>query len=206
MKNKENYRFNKSVNVGKLNTNNNDIKNKENYLNISYEKNIIKRKLEKEEIFEIIGDISTNEFNSICKKNNIDYKTRNLESKERSKSFNKKNLSKFFTSKNKEENYFKNEQNFKEKQFSKSHNDNKSESIKYKLLLSNKNINKNFVEEEMKSISSNKVKICKICLEVENINKSNEIFLSPCMCQGTMKFVHEKCIKKWIPGRYKKFI
>jgi len=73
---------------------------------------------------------------------------------------------------------------------------------------------------------------CRICLESENIvqiknvnqkndnknNQNEEIenqiidnnnivynnFISPCICHGTMKYVHESCLKKWIPNHVKK--
>lgn len=47
---------------------------------------------------------------------------------------------------------------------------------------------------------------CKICLETNS--KETEIeeekFISPCLCHGTMKWVHESCLKKWIPSQFKK--
>ena len=60
-------------------------------------------------------------------------------------------------------------------------------------------------EDTIHSISSDIRKICKICLEPEDNKNQEDIFLSPCLCQGSMKYVHEKCLKQWIPGRVKKF-
>ena len=36
--------------------------------------------------------------------------------------------------------------------------------------------------------------ICRFCFEEEN---SDNIFLAPCLCNGTSKYVHEKCLRKW---------
>lgn len=38
-------------------------------------------------------------------------------------------------------------------------------------------------------------KMCRICLEEESKTK---IIISPCMCTGTSKYIHEECLKKWI--------
>ena len=38
-------------------------------------------------------------------------------------------------------------------------------------------------------------KVCKICYETEH--KSNPIII-PCKCQGSVKFIHENCLKKWL--------
>lgn len=34
--------------------------------------------------------------------------------------------------------------------------------------------------------------ICRICLEGENLEK---VLISPCKCSGSMKYVHEECLK-----------
>jgi hypothetical protein len=36
-------------------------------------------------------------------------------------------------------------------------------------------------------------KECRICFEKELDNK----FISPCLCDGTSKYIHKKCLKKW---------
>lgn len=40
---------------------------------------------------------------------------------------------------------------------------------------------------------------CKICYEVENKEKGK--LIKPCICSGSMKFIHEDCLKKWIEGK-----
>jgi hypothetical protein len=40
---------------------------------------------------------------------------------------------------------------------------------------------------------SNKAQ-CRICLEYEN----EELMISPCLCNGTQKYVHEGCLKIWL--------
>ena len=38
-------------------------------------------------------------------------------------------------------------------------------------------------------------KICKICFEKET--KTNPL-IAPCLCEGTIKYVHQKCLKNWL--------
>ena len=37
--------------------------------------------------------------------------------------------------------------------------------------------------------------ICRICFEIET---SQNPLISPCECSGSMKYIHEECLKKWI--------
>lgn len=41
--------------------------------------------------------------------------------------------------------------------------------------------------------------ICKICFEFES---EKQQLISPCMCTGSMRYVHEECLKTWILARY----
>lgn len=41
-------------------------------------------------------------------------------------------------------------------------------------------------------------KICRICFENET---SENPLISPCECSGSMKYIHEECLKKWIYSR-----
>ena len=47
---------------------------------------------------------------------------------------------------------------------------------------------------KVKFDSENK-KICKICFETED--KLNFLII-PCLCQGSIKYIHESCLRKWI--------
>ena len=38
------------------------------------------------------------------------------------------------------------------------------------------------------------IKECRICFEIEN---NNNILISPCLCDGTSKYIHKKCLVKW---------
>lgn len=38
---------------------------------------------------------------------------------------------------------------------------------------------------------------CRICLQRK---KENAKLITPCLCKGTMKYVHNLCLKKWIEG------
>ena len=46
-----------------------------------------------------------------------------------------------------------------------------------------------------KKYFSNITPICRICYEKD---KKNDLLIIPCKCEGTIKFVHQSCIKKWI--------
>ena len=43
---------------------------------------------------------------------------------------------------------------------------------------------------------------CKICLEGAAESTGRGSLISPCKCDGSMKFVHEKCIKRWVFQRF----
>ena len=40
-------------------------------------------------------------------------------------------------------------------------------------------------------------KICRICLETQENVKSGK-FITPCFCSGSIRYIHEECLKKWI--------
>ena len=46
-----------------------------------------------------------------------------------------------------------------------------------------------------KILFSNITPICRICYEKD---KKNDLLIIPCKCEGTIKYVHQSCIKKWI--------
>ena len=46
--------------------------------------------------------------------------------------------------------------------------------------------------DEDKNIS---IKKCRVCFEIESINSK---LISPCLCGGSMKYIHDLCLKKWI--------
>ena len=46
-----------------------------------------------------------------------------------------------------------------------------------------------------KKLFSNIIPICRICYEKD---KKNDLLIIPCKCEGTIKYVHQSCIKKWI--------
>ena len=43
-------------------------------------------------------------------------------------------------------------------------------------------------------MSDNDISECRICFEPQTIDN---IFIYPCACNGTSKYVHIKCLKKW---------
>lgn len=64
---------------------------------------------------------------------------------------------------------------------------NNNNSIKIHSLNSINNINS-------KLVLNNNSKCCRICYDDE----SNEKFIHPCKCEGTMRYIHKKCLKKAI--------
>mmetsp|Transcript_2321 Transcript_2321/g.3496 ORF Transcript_2321/g.3496 Transcript_2321/m.3496 type:complete len:128 (+) Transcript_2321:490-873(+) len=42
-------------------------------------------------------------------------------------------------------------------------------------------------------------KICRICFS-EDANPKEDPLISPCSCSGSMKWVHLKCLQKWLGG------
>ena len=52
-------------------------------------------------------------------------------------------------------------------------------------------------KESIKQIPVND-KACRICLESEIKVETTGELISPCQCTGTVKHVHEECLKKWI--------
>ena len=42
---------------------------------------------------------------------------------------------------------------------------------------------------------NNEEKICRICYETD---ETESILISPCACSGTMAYIHDHCLKKWI--------
>ncbi len=48
-------------------------------------------------------------------------------------------------------------------------------------------------------------RICRICFS-EDHNPKEDPLISPCMCSGSMKWVHLKCLQKWLGGNQNKKI
>jgi hypothetical protein len=53
---------------------------------------------------------------------------------------------------------------------------------------------------DISEITINIDKYCRICFE-----QDENIYISPCLCTGSMEFVHEDCLKNWILGKYTQF-
>ena len=54
----------------------------------------------------------------------------------------------------------------------------------------------------MKNESKKNKKLCRFCFEDENDDSK---IISPCMCKGSMKYVHHTCLIKWIQSSSKYF-
>ena len=50
--------------------------------------------------------------------------------------------------------------------------------------------------------TSNNSFVCRICLEEENPDEISENpFIVPCKCMGSMKYIHVKCMREWIDSK-----
>lgn len=56
---------------------------------------------------------------------------------------------------------------------------------------------KYFIKLNSNSVTS---KACRICYEGEDLNN---YLIQPCKCEGSMKYIHEECLKKWIDSNKK---
>ena len=52
-----------------------------------------------------------------------------------------------------------------------------------------------FNESKIYELLNLKKKICRICLEKGD---KNAPLIAPCLCEGTIKYVHQICLKKWL--------
>lgn len=44
----------------------------------------------------------------------------------------------------------------------------------------------------------NQKKQCWVCFGTESDDTADVVWLSPCECKGSMKWVHEECLQRWI--------
>lgn len=58
------------------------------------------------------------------------------------------------------------------------------------------NINKLHQMNSMSDKSSTTRKICRICYETTNTVKNR--LIAPCLCIGSVKYIHESCLRSWI--------
>lgn len=58
----------------------------------------------------------------------------------------------------------------------------------------------NNADESVRSSSQTSEKTCRICYEAES---AEDIIIEPCECSGSMKYIHEKCLKTWILSQNK---
>lgn len=47
--------------------------------------------------------------------------------------------------------------------------------------------------------STSKIPCCRICLQTEE-SDANPL-ISPCLCSGTMKYLHVECLQKWLKNK-----
>ena len=82
---------------------------------------------------------------------------------------------------------------------------------KFKLTLKDKDINENnntiqemknenMISNDEKKYNGTKNKYCRICYMEENDPNENPL-LNPCICSGSLKFIHYACLKHWINNK-----
>jgi hypothetical protein len=54
---------------------------------------------------------------------------------------------------------------------------------------------KELIQQQSCNSKSSESRVCRICFDGEYIEKA---LIYPCHCTGTMKFIHEECLKLWI--------
>ena len=64
----------------------------------------------------------------------------------------------------------------------------------------NKKINENIILNDEKKYNGIKNKYCRICYMEENDPNGNPL-LNPCICSGSMKYIHYTCLKHWINNK-----
>ena len=57
------------------------------------------------------------------------------------------------------------------------------------------------IENNIEPVKDTDEKVCRICLSEEE--PGNPI-ISPCMCTGSVKYIHLGCIKEWLHGKMHK--
>ena len=45
--------------------------------------------------------------------------------------------------------------------------------------------------------------VCRICLDEEDTTTvgAENPFITPCACQGSMRFIHVRCVREWLDGK-----
>lgn len=51
--------------------------------------------------------------------------------------------------------------------------------------------------EKVDEMSENSF-VCRICLGDSSEEESGNPLISPCFCDGTMKYIHQDCLKEWL--------
>lgn len=51
---------------------------------------------------------------------------------------------------------------------------------------------------EIVKTHQNSKRVCWVCLSSELDDFQDDVWVCPCKCRGTLKWVHEECLQKWI--------
>ena len=62
-------------------------------------------------------------------------------------------------------------------------------------ILSKNNLSILKIMNDSKLFETKEIKICRICFEK---GEKNNPLISPCLCEGSIKYVHQTCLKNWI--------
>ena len=71
--------------------------------------------------------------------------------------------------------------------------------IKPKIKLNIENDNKNKIINNIRKIPKEKIKNCRICYG--NTSEKENPLICPCVCNGSMKYIHFLCLKNWLNSK-----
>ena len=60
---------------------------------------------------------------------------------------------------------------------------------------------KKIAQKELFSKLEKKNRVCRICYLEEDPNSPDDPLIQPCICSGSMKFIHLTCLRKWVSTR-----
>jgi hypothetical protein len=156
----------------------------------------------KENIFNIYDNYSNDKGNILINLPIDKNKINNLNNNNKNNNNNENDNNITFNQANKKEELKKSENISPDKSSIKSINSNNNSNNNNNLNNNNSNsgvkvLNKDdFNKSNNSSNKTNSFKFCRFCWEEENEEKGN--LIRPCLCDGTMKYIHQSCLKTWV--------
>lgn len=61
------------------------------------------------------------------------------------------------------------------------------------------------ISQELDTKNAGQKRLCWVCFGTEqDDDDSDVVWICPCQCKGTMKWVHEECLQRWIDEKQKR--